>query len=661
MKRSTIVLLSIVLCSVGAILALAQEGPTFKTADHVFATPGEYQRATGKSIERFGEAPALAELVKQGKLPPVEKRLPEEPLVIRPVEKVGRYGGTLTFVVASIRSNEDFQWGRPASMLRRNENVTKALPNFIKGYEFSKDYKTLTLYFRRGMRWSDGQPFTTEDVLFWWEDVLLNKELTPVVPLMWKVGGELVKFESVDDYTLRLNFALQNPAIVTWLTDATQGSFFHPKHYLKKWHIKYNPDAGELAKKEGYNSWWEAFQFHADAGPAISDPGLPLVMAWKLEELTPTRQIWARNPYYWAVDTSGNQLPYVDKVIVEVISDLETQKMKVIAGDISFYAFPASVKDYPLYKENEKKGGYRVQLARSTAGAQNHIAFNVNHPDPIKRQIFQDVRFRRALSLAINREEINKILYFGKGTPRQATAHPSVSYYKEEWATAWAQYDPKQANRLLDEMGLTKRDAEGWRIRPDGKRLIVTIEYWPREERTEFLELVKEYWEAVGIKTELKSEERSFYEQTRVMAGEHDAGVWHLDVAFELTSHYMALNYYHQLFGLAGSTGAAVKWRQWFDTDGKAGEEPPEDVKEYFGWLKEWAYTVPGTPRYVELARRLYGWHADRVYIIGAVGLVPRPIIVKNELRNVPMEGGIYGWDNHWIRSYLPEQWYLEK
>ncbi|RLE07783.1 ABC transporter substrate-binding protein [Candidatus Aerophobetes bacterium] len=658
MKLGMTILLSVIIYVLGTLSVFGQE---FKTEDHIYATLEKYQEITGKKISRFDEAPMLKIKVAAGELPPIEKRLPREPMVVKPGEGIGKYGGTVNFCVASIKSNEDFQWGRYASLLRRNDTCSEVLPNFIKGYDASKDYKVFTLYFRKGLKWSDGHPFTVDDVLFWWEDVILNKELTPTVPLQWKLGNEPAKFEKIDDYTLRIHFAKPNPTFPAQMSALAQGSFYHPKHYLNKWHIKYNPDANKLAKKEGYDYWWEAFEFHCDAGPGISDPNLPVTMAWRLKKATASYKSWERNPYYWAVDTNGNQLPYIDKVIVKVIPDLEAQKMTVITGGVDFYGFAASVKDYPLYKANEKKGGYRVMLAKSTAATHNNIAFNLNHPDPVKRKIFQNVKFRRALSVAINREEINKKLYFGKGVVRQATCHPDCSFYKKEWAEAWAQYDPELANKLLDEIGLDKRDPEGYRLRPDGKRMVVTIEYWPREERTDYLEMVKKYWEAVGIKTNLKPEERSFYEATRVKTGEHDAGVWQLGVTMELTCHYMAINYYNQMLGLAGSTGAAVKWRQWFDTGGKSGWEPPEDIKQYFEWLKEWYSTPKGTEKYIELAQKIFDFHAERIFHIGAIGYIPRPIIVKNELRNVSMNEEYFGWDVHWTRPYLPEQWFLKR
>jgi len=269
MRRLTVFLLSGVLCLMGVLPALAEKYPEgrFKTEDFVYATLEEYEKITGKEITKFNESPMFRVKVAAGELPPVDERVSAEPLVIEPVEKVGKYGGILhTFAKSPMGWSADADIRR-GQLFRLNESATKAIPALGKGYELSKDCKTYTLYLRKGVKWSDGHPFTVDDILFWWEDEILNDELTPTKPRMWMPGGKLTEFEKIDDYTLRMHFAVPNPTIVMSLARAYQGGFFDPKHYLKKWHIKYNPEANELAKKEGFDNWYQAFEFHKEVGP----------------------------------------------------------------------------------------------------------------------------------------------------------------------------------------------------------------------------------------------------------------------------------------------------------------------------------------------------------------------------------------------------------
>jgi len=657
MKKLLVVLISVFVCFLGVIPVLSENKPSFRTEDYVYATLQQYQELTGEKIVKFHEAPMLKVRVAAGELPPVKERISEEPLVIKPVEKVGQYGGTLRVGSVGIAGWTDFTDARWAGMLRVNQNSTRELPYIAKGYKFTDNNKTLTLYLRKGMRWSDGSPFTADDILFWWNDVILNDELTPAKPQQWIIGGKLATFERINDYALRIHFAQPYPSAAYLLAfwPGRQHSFFEPKHYLKKWHIKYNPEANELAKKEGYDHWWEAFRFHSEYGPRQSDPDLPVVGAWKLEKLTPAQRLFVRNPYYPVIDTAGNQLPYIDSYIRSMVGDPETLKMKVVAGEFDVNWREITGEDYPVLKENQEKGGYRI-IVVEYPGQLVHLGFNVNHKDPVKRKIFQDVRFRRAMSLAINREEINDIVFAGMGIPSADTPHSSCSFYKKEWRKAWAQYDPDRANKLLDEMGLGKRDEEGYRLRPDGKRLIIIIEYQERGPRTPVLELVKEYWEAVGIRTELKPEERSYY-YTRVQAAEHDVGVWHADNMLEgalLASKSNQLNFDAEI-----SVGR--KWYQWWTTNGEAGEEPPEDVKQWFSGLDKLFTLAPGTSEYIKLAQKLYSWYIDQVYQIGTVAGIKQPMIINNKLQNVAMDGGIYTWDTLYEYPYLPEQWFFEK
>jgi len=330
--------------------------------------------------------------------------------------------------------------------------------------------------------------------------------------------------------------------------------------------------------------------------------------------------------------------------------------MKAIAGEIDVTCRGLGLRMYPLLKENEERGGYRTVLMISANVVEDNIMFNQNCKDPILRKIFQDVRFRRAMSLAINREEINDVLYFGKAKPMQMTCHPSCRFYKKEWGEKhpYLRYDPEKANRLLDEMGLDKRDQEGYRLRPDGKRLTVTVDFRPGgRQYGPTLELVKEYWESVGVKTELNPVEWSLY-VTRRSAGEHQIIMWGSDRTMEGPLHARS--------DLANEVGICPMWWKWWQTGGKAGEEPPEDVKQFFRWFfVDWKECAPGTPRYMELAEKIFDWWAEKLWSVSCIGFAPMPVILKNNLENAPIEGMPWGDDVRCMTPYIVEQWYFKK
>jgi len=623
----------------------------------------DYEELTGRKIIEFNEAPMLTELVEQGVLPPVENRLPEEPLVIEPTEGIGKYGGELRSAALGPAAFSDIEHAREFYCFRPDAQGKEILPNIAKNYEISEDKKTVIVYLRKGMKWSDGEPFTADDVLFWWEDVILNDELTPVKPTRWMPGGELAKFEKLDDYTIKIEFSVPYRPIVGILGYYTTGqnNFYMPKHYLKKWHIDYNPDAEELAKEEGFNGWYEAFQFHMDVGPGGQDVNLPVLGPWVLERRSLDRRVYVRNPYFCAIDPAGNQLPYIDRLVVDIVGDREVATLKLISGELTHggLAVGGDMEDYTLYKENEQAGNYRVLLWTSGLPSEVAFGFNRNHPDPVLREIFQDPRFSRAMSLAINRDEINQFVYLGTGTPMQATVHPSCSFYKEEWGKVYAEYDPEKANQLLDELGLVQRDKDGYRLRPDGKTLAITIPYVEGAgiRGVEIVcELVKGYWEKVGVKVALISEERSLY-VTRGEAGLHDVGVWSPDRMLELRCFIPGMTKWTPN---TYSIGWAVKWGLWWDTRGKSGEEPDPETKAFFDALDRWYLSVT-EEEYQKRAQEAWDFQARNLYLIGTVGMVQCPVIITNDLRNVPEKVPFWGDDLSWWDITKPEQWFFER
>lgn len=656
-RKLTLMLLIAGLCLIGESFSLAQE---------TYPTLAEYEKITGKKIEKFNEAPMLKVRVTAGELPSVEERLPDEPMVVDPLEEIGKYGGELIGpTVDPMAGGWDVLEMRIQTLFRLAPDYNTIIPNIAKDWDLSEDYKTLTVYLRKGMKWSDGHPFTADDFLFWYEDILLNDELTPVKPKAWYPGGEPVKMERIDDYTIRFKFAVPYPVIIELMAIERGYRAYRCKHYLKKYHINYNPKANELAKKEGLDYWWQAFNSRGNpwgsftwSYPRERDPNLPYLDPFVLKgEDSYGNRYFERNPYYFKVDTDGNQLPYIDKLTRLVVENLAAQDMKAIAGEFSHYGW-GKLLSYTIYKENEEKGNYHTVLMEYARGNEYRINFNYTHKDPVLRKIFNDIEFRKAMSLAINRQEINELVYFGKATPRQATAHPSSSFYESWMGDYYAEYDPERANKLLDEMDLEWDKNHQYRLRPDGKTLTIKFHVSvPEEAWIKIAELVASYWEDVGVKVDLKGIEQGLY-VTRSEANEVDVAAWALDCTTDVSMHGTP----EFVRGLSGSanTWAARRWYLWWSTDGESGEEPPEEMKKVVKLTEEWQQVPIGTEEYRKIGKEILTLSVKNLWQIGTIGMPPQPILIKNNLKNTPKEG-LWDWGfRQWVQ-FMPDQWFFEK
>ena len=659
LRKLTMVLLSATICLMEITTGFAQ-----KSTLKIYSTLQDYEKLTGEKIVKFQEAPMLKVKVAAGEIPPVEERLPEEPLVISPFEEIGQYGGTVHLFTTSATDPEDALYinnFRP--LLSVALDCSTIIPNIAKKWEFSKDGKTVTLYLRKGIKWSDGVPFTADDVMFWWEDLMLNKEFTPAIWEGWCPGGEPMKVEKVDDYTIRLRFAIPYLIGERVLAKQTDPANF-PKHYLKQFHIKYNPKANELAKENGFDSWYECLHSKSTVafGSTPMNPDLPTIGPFKLTKRTAGYFLFERNPYFWKVDTKGNQLPYIDKILDRRVADVEMYNAKIVSGETDFAMDQTSLENYPLYKANAEKNNYRIHLFPGGWGSEVIFMFNQTCKDPVLRKIFQDVRFRRAMSLAINREEINEVVFFGLAVPRQMTVVPQSIYYEERFARAYADYDPDEANRLLDEMGLKWDENHKYRLRPDGKRLRFTLEFVGAggvagaSTKIAVTELVKEYWERVGCQVDLKADSRELF-NTRVPANEVEVSNWHgdltTDMAFPLSPGWFIP------YAPGGDKNIAPEWARWFASEGKEGEEPPDEVKKnYERWQK--ALRTPDKQESIKLFKEILESQAENLWTIGTVGMAPHVVIIKNNLRNVPPKC-LYTWDFYYAMPCQGAQFFFRQ
>jgi len=591
----------------------------------------------------YVETPVLAADVAAGRLPPVTQRIPAEPNVTRmdwPDTRAGRHGGDMRMLITRSRDVR-YMVVMGYARLVGYDRTLAIVPDILKAVDVA-DERVFTLHLRKGHRWSDGQPFTAEDFRYWWEDVVQNPQLTPMgVPVELRVDGELPRFEVIDAETVRYSWTKPNPFFLPALASAAPLYIYRPAHYLRQFHARYADAAALKALAAQMNVRnWAALHNRMDNQYRNDNPDLPTLDPWVIRTKPPSeRFFFERNPYYHRVDPNGRQLPYIDRVVMSV-SGGALVPAKAAAGAADLQARGLKFSDYTFLRESERRSGYHTRLWRTAKGS--HIALfpNLNINDPVWRALFRDVRFRRALSLGIDREEINQIIYFGLAIPGNNTVLPESPLFKPRYQRRWADYDPLQANALLDEIGLTVRNAEGVRLMTDGRPLEIIVET-PGEdtEQTDVLQIVGEYWRKIGVKLFVKPSQREVL-RNRVFAGETQMAVWS-GIENGVPTPALPPDEF------APTSQVELhwpKWGQYNETHGKAGEAPDDEPA-----LRLLALT--GAWRQAKtLAERERIWHemltiwTEQVYTLGIVSAVPQPVVVSRHLSNVPEEG-IYNWD----------------
>jgi len=596
----------------------------------------------------FKEAPQLAELVKAGKLPPVQERIGQDPLVLKPTHEIGKYGGTWRrgFTGPGDYLNGIRAAGGPDFLLYVDPTGNTIVPNIAKGYEVTDGGKVTTLQLRRGMKWSDGQPFTADDFIFWFEDIYLNKELNPNGLATMAVNGKQGVLEKGDEFTVHFKF--QDPyyllpellSVSTSVSgQATQGlngwGGYSPKHYLKDYLPNYASKA-DLDKKvadAGVDNWVSLFKLRADWS---KNPELPVVSPWKTT-VPSTTPSWTfeRNPYSIWVDTDGNQLPYIDKIQFSLAENLEVLNLRAIAGEYDYQARHIDIGKLPVILENQQKGNYKVSINPMLTGSDYGIYFNLHFDaDPELNTWFNNLDFRRALSFAIDREQINETFFLGIGTPGSGAPAESNKYSPgPEWRQKWSTLDLKQSNELLDKAGLDKKDGEGYRQRTDGKgRLSVEITTLGGQfvQYTRISEMVREHWKKIGIDLIVQERERTLAIR-RAAGNETQLLAWSNDGTDTL---YAPSGW---IIPVDGNSWWSPEYGKWFASGGSAGREPPPPMKKCME-LTKLAYGQTDAQR-VETGKEIWRTHLDDGWYIGVTGqagAVQGIMIAKNDLGNTP-------------------------
>ena len=586
----------------------------------------EWPIAKGRA---FQQAPMLDALVQTGTLPPVAQRLPENPLVIVPAHQNGPYGGTWTrygtspsdIGIFSHRLAYDglLRWGPMGREIR---------PNLATHWDIADEGRSYTFHLRRGVRWSDGHPFTADDIIFWYEDVLQNKDLTPVISVEYNKGGQLVQIEKIDDYTVRFRYAEPYGLFLKMMaSNLSYRLVSYPAHYLKQFHPHYVPEEELLAKARasGKDFWYQYFTDRYD----YRNPTCPRIWPWIVSKPPPARPAkFIRNPYYWKVDPEGQQLPYIDRMTFEIF-DIETINIKAINGEVGMQGRHTTFQNYPLFMANQERGGYKVRHWLDGGDGTMAITFNLNHKDPVLKKIFHDRRFRIAMSHALDREAMREAAYLGQGEPRQVSPPPASAYYVPEHLYAYLEHDPALANRLLDEVGLSARDEDGHRLRPDGQPLFLNIETSSTMLGAgKTFEMIAANWTAVGIKSVVKHQARQLYAQRR-NALLCDVLVWGGagEIIPTLDPRWFIPYNASSFFGL--------DYARWFRSNGKKGEKPPPDMLRCIEIFRQIERTVDEEEQ-IRLFKEIIEINRHNLWTIGTIGAIPQIFIVSNKFRNVP-------------------------
>ncbi len=640
-------------------IALALAGLFVLAAGSAEAAIIRYEATEEPRVAALKETPYLVPQVEAKELPAVAERLPAKPRVSvsGPNLSIGKHGGDIRMLVTrdkDVRLLIVYGYSR----LVGYDEKLGVEPDMLEWLEV-EDGRIFTMKLREGHRWSDGAPFTTEDFRYHWEDVANNEELYPVGPnQILRVDGELPKVEIIDATTIRYTWSKPNPFLIPAIAGPRPLDLFMPAHYLKQFHPKYG-DADKIAaavKEAGARNW---AQLHNRIGNMYraTNPDLPTIQPWRNVVRPPsTRFIAERNPYYHRIDAAGQQLPYADRFIMDVVGGALVPA-KTSAGDADLQSRGLSFSDYTFLKAAEKRSDYDVRLWKTVRGSQLALYPNMNVADPAWRALNRDARFRRALSLGINRSEINQVIYYGLCLEGNNSVLPDSPLYKPEYRLAWSAFDPDQANELLDEIGLTERDSQGIRLLPDGRPMEIIVETaGENTEEVDVLELIRDSWQQIGVKLFTKPSQREVL-RNRIFAGETVMAIWfgyENGIPTPLSSPEEFVPVHQQSYHWP-------MWGQYAETNGNAGEpvdmeKPKQLLALYDKWIDAKSPEVK-----IEAWREILEIHAEEVYTIGLVAEVPQPIVVASALRNVP-EKGIYNWNpGAQFGIYRPERFWFDR
>lgn len=600
--------------------------------------------------ETLQQAPMLDALVEDGTLPPVEERVPLEPLVVQPVEGIGVYGGTLRRGFTGPGDDENGnRYNSGDKIVFWDYTGTEFRPALAKSWEFTDEDRVFTIKLREGHKWSDGTPFTADDFVFWYEDIYLNEALVPVPQASFAINGKQGRIEKVDDTTVSFVFDDPYPLFLTILGGTTymgsghvtnrnfHGGAYAPAHYLKQFHPTYTPQAeiDQMASEENVEDWIALFRIK---NQWYLNPDLPILGPWRtVEPINTPSWVMERNPFYYEVDPEGNQLPYLDGIQMTLAENLEVLNLRAIAGEYDLQERHTDIAKLPVFLENMEQGDYSVHLDPGAYGSDATLQINHSYDaDPEVVKWLQNVDFRRALSMGIDRDQLNETYWLGVGSPGSVAPAPdSPQSPGEEWRAMWAVRDVDQANQLLDGIGLTEKDDEGFRLRSDGNgrlRLEVFAVAGAFVPFPRIAQSIAQQWQEIGIQLDVSELERSLA-FTRMRNNEHQIFMWANDgseLLYAFPRHALPIDPAEPMMGPLIAT--------WFVTNGEEGMEPTEQAMiDAFDLYR--SAGGQDTEESNATAQEIWKIIVDNVFSIGTVGVSPAVMgirIVKNTMGNIP-------------------------
>jgi peptide/nickel transport system substrate-binding protein len=573
---------------------------------------------------KYSEAPLLAEQVAAGALPPVDERLPENPLVVLPIDSIGQYGGTW---YRGWRGINDFHcFGRIVydPILRWPRDPSDPVqPGLAQTWGWNQEGTELTLHLRHGLKWSDGAPFTVDDIIFWWEAIETDENVTKAPHAEWIVAGEPMQLEKVDDETIMLKFAEPNGLAETvglafhgnqWPLGFERFGFFAPKHYLEQFHPKYNSSA---TYEEFEAKAWEY------------NPERPAMTPWVITqwEEGADHMIASRNPYYWKVDVQGQQLPYIDEVYFYLVEDNTAINTLALAGKLDMQHRGIQLSQYPVYLEQAEQYDYHVFLWPQAQASGLTFFPNQSYPDPKYRELMQNVKFRQALSQAIDRNTINEILWLGTGVPATISVVKDSALYQPDIANVYGDYDPELAKSLLDEIGLPA-GADGMRTFADGSPLQLVVESsYTSGSLYDGIEMAAEWWRAIGLDTRVETMSRDVY-WPKACANEVMISTWTTDRGLVPMVDPIYQFPFDERSWMAPAFGI------WYKTGGAEGEAPTGDLKELMELYDDYRATVDPDEQ-LRIGKEIVRKTTMSLSVIQTCAESPAPVVVKDYFHNV--------------------------
>jgi len=663
--------------------AFAAACPAITVADPMGVAAGKYPQQYGlaefQSLANckleFSQNPSIAKLNSEIRgnpaLPALADRLPSEPLVVAPYYKIGKYGGTFHAMSnAPEAGTSDFLSVRHVNLVRYSDDLQTIVPNVAKGWKWNSDYTQLTMYLRKGHKWSDGAPFTSADIKFWYDNLMMDKNVFAKPKAYVLVAGKPMDVETPNPTTVVFNLPAPKPGLLAMFA-TTYAQPFQPKHFLGKYHPAINPNADKLAQAAGFKTGYDVIKAYygssnwTDTGsPMLNSPDkvgkLPkdavptLESFFDVKESTEGRHFVA-NPYFFMVDTAGQQLPYINEQDEIYVNENQVRLLKLVNGEVDYKAQSLSLPSAPLLLENQKKGNFTIDLKPTIS--MPTFSFNVTDNNLEKRKVFGDIRFRKAMSIAINRKEMNQVAFFGQGVPKQYIGFsPTPSFIDPKWLSYEANYDPAEAKKLLDEIGMKDIDGDGFRELPNGDKLVLNMQFATQGVPSQVIELTGQYWADVGIQTTVKEITPDEYRSAQ-SANKLDFGTWRKGqpIAIIMGDSELFKPPFENYF--AHRTG--MLWAEYIDSKGTKGVKPPAWVGVLSNTIDAFQSATPGSDEAKKLGSKLVEIMTGQLMFIGTVQ-APAPIYHRNVLKNfVPFKTASYEYYRTY--PYRPQQWFFEE